>query len=359
AAAPRRRAGAHAAARTGADGRSRRPALADRLRRLGAAGERGGPHAVHRVWPAARRRRHGGGGRPGPLPHGAGAVLPGDQAGGPAARGAGAHGGLLRAHGRPRRHRRAARLGHARGVPGAGLALHHLVPHQVPGIPARPHRHTAAARLGGAAPLPRERRRHLRRHALLAGGAGAARLHQGPPLDPRRGPRPVPAGAARSVGRAGAPGVPLRRAGGGGEEHRGLPPPRPARLQGGGGRRPAAAGLAGALSRGALRRLAGRRVARRRLRRRGRLRVPVAHRHLWAGDPGGHGLRRAGRGPSRDRTPRRHRRQRGRGAGRGPWPGGEGGVGLRPGALPRPRRNLLLGCLHGNLPPATRAYPRL
>ena len=37
----------------------------------------------------------------------------------------------------------------------ARLALHHRLPHQVPGLPARPDRHPAAPRLGGAAALPR------------------------------------------------------------------------------------------------------------------------------------------------------------------------------------------------------------
>ncbi|CAA9280490.1 MAG: Glycosyltransferase, partial [uncultured Acetobacteraceae bacterium] len=356
--AARRRAAA-AVAGASAGGWCRGLAPPHRERRLDAAGERRGADAVHRVHAAARRGRRGGGDRPRPLPHGPGAVLPGDQVGGAPARGAGAHGGSLRAHRRPHRHRGPAGLGHARGLPGAGLAFHHLLPHQVPGVPARPHRHPPAPRLGRAAALPRERRRHLRRHAQPAGGAGAARLHQGARLDPRRGPRPVPAGAARPLGGAGAARVPLRRAGGGGEEHRGVPPPRPAGVQGGGGRRPAAASVASALPRGALRRLAPGRGARRGLRRRRRFGVPLAHRHLRAGDPGGHGLWHAGRGLSRDRAARRHRRQRGRGAGRGPRPRGGGGAALRPGALPRPRRKLFLGRLHRDLPPAARADPGL
>ena len=50
------------------------------------------------------------------------------------------------------------------------------------------------------------------------------------------------------------------------------------------------------------RRLAGGRGARRGLRRRRRVGVPLAHRHLRAGDPGGDGLRHAGRRLSGDRA---------------------------------------------------------
>src|ERR671917_258826 len=68
------------------------------------------------------------------------------------------------------------RLGHARAVPARRLALHHELPHEVPGVPGGADGAAAAPRLGAAAPLPRGRRGHLRGHALAPGGARRAGL---------------------------------------------------------------------------------------------------------------------------------------------------------------------------------------
>ena len=131
-----------------------------------------------------------------------------------------------------------------------------------------------------------------------ARGTGRARLPQhlrawsrGVDLDA------VPAGAARGLGRPAAAGLPLCRPGGGGEEHRRLPRPRPARLEGRGRRRAAAAPRCSATipnvhftgpryGEALARAYAGRR----------RVRVPEPDRHVRPGDPGGAGLRHAGRG---------------------------------------------------------------
>src|ERR1700761_3635034 len=101
--------------------------------------------------------------------------------------------------------------------------------------------------------------------------------------------------ARRARGRDAAV-LPQRRPGGGGEEHRGLPGARPARDQGGGRRGPADGRAADQVPRDGVQGRPVRRGAGAALLRRRRVRVPLAHRHLRPGDPGGHGLRYAGGG---------------------------------------------------------------
>ncbi len=86
-----------------------------------------------------------------------------------------------------------------------------------------------------------------------------------------------------------------RRADRGREEPRGASRSGPAGDQGHRRRRAAEGRARRQVSRRGLPRLEVRRGAFRLLRRRRRLRLPIAHRHLRHGDPGGHGLRHAGR----------------------------------------------------------------
>ncbi len=128
----------------------------------------------------------------------------------------------------------------------------------------------------------------------LRAGAGRPRLPQHPRLVARRGPGRVPAGAAGGVA-VSAPGVRLCRPGRGGEEHRRVPGAGPARQQGGGGRRPGPRVAAAALSRTRISSACAMARRCRRVRRVGRVRVPVADRHVRPGAAGEPGLRHPGR----------------------------------------------------------------
>lgn len=71
-----------------------------------------------------------------------------------------------RADPRPHRHRGADRARHPPGLPGAGAALHHELPHPLPRIPRRPPAGAGALELRVPAPLPWCGERHDGEHAV-------------------------------------------------------------------------------------------------------------------------------------------------------------------------------------------------
>ena len=225
-------------------------ARAHRHRRLGAAGQRRGAHAVAHHRRDARHGPRGGDRLARPVQDAADADLSRDPAGDERLR---THAGALqgvRAGGHPHRHGRPGGPGRAAPVPGVGAAVHHQLPHALPRVPGR----ALPAALHRDLPLlplvPPPVGTDHGGHADHARGAGASRLPQHLALDAGGGHRavpPPPRRRARPLRRPAAPGVPQRRPRGGGEEHRGVPGARPAGLQGGGGRRAAAGGAGGAL----------------------------------------------------------------------------------------------------------------
>ena len=116
-------------------------------------------------------------------------------------------------------------------------------------------------------------------------------------------------------------------------------------------------GAEGEVPQGGLHRRQVRRRAGRPLRLRRRLRLPLAHRHLRPGDPGGHGGRHAGGGLSGARARSTSSRARARACWRQRHRGPARGLPGVPGARPRPgarlRREVLLARLRRGLRAAT------
>ncbi|MCY1534405.1 hypothetical protein D9M68_697750 [compost metagenome] len=171
-------------------------------------------------------------------PDGSGAIRAGSAplpAAGPAVA---PHPGRYRARCVAYRYRRPAGPGRAPHGAGAGLALHHLVPHDVSRLSAGAHGHSGGLALALPALVPPAVAARAGADAHGARHPGAAR--PGEPADlvaGRRSPQ-VPAGPAqRGIRRPAPSGLPERRAGRAGKEPGCLPVARLARQQGGRRRR--------------------------------------------------------------------------------------------------------------------------
>ena len=149
-----------------------------RERRLDAADQRRGHDPQgHRRDPRSPRTRSAGHPSAGPvvpsLPE-----LPGNPPGGVAGRARGAGTEALSAARDPHRHRGPPGARGTPLLPGARRALHELLSHALPGVPACPLADSPQRDLRLAAPLPRRRRAHLRQQPEPARAARCARLHR-------------------------------------------------------------------------------------------------------------------------------------------------------------------------------------